>query len=558
MPREEGGAVVLPGAVGYTIAGGSTSGTESDSAQPAFDTYCLQDLEKALDSMFNNSSVGPFICRQLIQRLVTSNPSPAYLHRVVQKFNDDGTAQHVRGSMQAVITAILLDGEARSTALPAALASASGKQREPLLRLTGPARAFPSIATTGSYSQSGTNLLTVTTTTPHLLSTGNAVFLDFTGNTPTPFDNPSSQSYSVVAAPTTTSFTVNATGLQSAPYSQAANSNTIIINTTTLPAVGAKIFLQVMSGAATGGVYPVDAQTDSSHFTVTSSNAPASATSGTVYIPRLTAGEAVKNVGTPVTSTITVGTYGNHNLQVNDHVWLDFSASSGSGNTDAEFTVASIVDEDHFTIVVPNSTMKSESISTSILYPLLAPSLNRAGNVRFEESKYDVGYSEAYLLQTPLNSTTVFNFYFPDYKYPGSLAANNITVPEFQLTSDTNVVVLTNSIAGAILSSGNTNGLTSYRAGGGTITLDLSPYQTAAQTSAAGIPALVDKLSDLLTGGNLTPETRAAIINFASNSTTFPYNVPPNSNPPTATQMRDRVRAIVHLIVTSPEYAIQK
>ena len=129
--------------------------TESDSNQVAFDTYCLNDFDKAIDSMFNNSSVGPFICRQLIQRLVSSNPSSGYLYRVVQKFNDDGSAQHVRGNMQAVIKAILLDGEARSLTLPAAIANVSGKQREPLLRLTGPARAFPVVATTGTYSQSG-------------------------------------------------------------------------------------------------------------------------------------------------------------------------------------------------------------------------------------------------------------------------------------------------------------------------------------------------------------------------------------------------------------------
>ena len=138
--------------------------------------------------MFNNSSVGPFICRQLIQRLVSSNPSPGYLHRVVQKFNDDGSAQHVRGNMQAVIKAILLDGEARN---PAALTNTSGKQREHLLRLTGPARAFPITTSGGSYSQSGGNIMTITTTTPHLLAGGNAVSLDFTGNTPIPFYNPS-------------------------------------------------------------------------------------------------------------------------------------------------------------------------------------------------------------------------------------------------------------------------------------------------------------------------------------------------------------------------------
>ncbi|MDQ6654926.1 MAG: DUF1800 family protein, partial [Verrucomicrobiota bacterium] len=243
-----------------------------------------------------------------------------------------------------------------------------------------------------------------------------------------------------------------------------------------------------------------------------------------------------------------------HNLQVNDHVWLDIVAGSGTVNTDAEFTVTSIVDEDHFTIVVPNSTLTAETISTLNVYMLVPPPLTRSGNLRFETSKYDVGYSGNDLTQTPLNAPTVFNFFSPDYRFPGSLATNNVTTPEFQLTTDTNVVTLTNTIASAILSSSNANGLTSYRGGGGTITMDLSPYMTAAQTSNAAIPALVDRLGDLLTGGQLTADTKSTIVSFVANTTNLPYSSPT----PTATQMRDRVRAVVHLILISPEYAIQK
>ncbi len=554
--------VMIPAARGYSLTGAPVAGSEADPTQVAFDTYCLQDLEKALDNMFNNASVGPFVCRQLIQRLVTSNPSSGYLQRVVQTFNDDGSAQHVRGNMEAVIKAILLDGEARSTSLANSLANTSGKQREPLLRLTGPARAFPAVATAGTYSQSGSLPITVTTSTPHLLSSGNAIFLDFTGNTPIQFNNPTTQNYSVASVINANAFTINATGIQSAPYAQTSGSNTITVNTTVQPALGAKVYLQVFSGAATGGVYTVASLPDSSHFTVTTSDPAASDTTGVVYIPRQTAGEAVRNVGSPPTSTITISTVSNHNLQANDHVWVAFSPSAGSKNTDGEFVVASVVDEDHFTIVVPNSTMTSETISTSTIYMLVPPPLTRSGNVRFEASKYDVGYSESYLLQTPLNSPTVFNFYFPDYKFPGTLAANNVTTPEFQLTTDTNVVTLTNTIGGAILSSSNTNGLTSYRSGGGTITMDLSPYMTAAQTastssgSTTGTSALVDRLGDLLTGGQLTASTKSTILTFVNNTTNFPYTT--TGTGPTATQMRDRVRAIVHLILTSPEYAIQK
>lgn len=70
-----------------------------------------QDLEAALDNIFNHPNVGPFIGKQLIQHLVSSNPSPAYVARVASVFNDNGSG--VRGDLQAVIRAILLDPEAR-------------------------------------------------------------------------------------------------------------------------------------------------------------------------------------------------------------------------------------------------------------------------------------------------------------------------------------------------------------------------------------------------------------------------------------------------------------
>ena len=93
-------------------------------------------VKAALDTIFAHPNVPPFISRQLIQRLVTSNPSPAYINRVATAFADNG--QGVRGDMKAVIRAILLDSEART--LPTA--ATAGKLREPVLRLTGWARAF--------------------------------------------------------------------------------------------------------------------------------------------------------------------------------------------------------------------------------------------------------------------------------------------------------------------------------------------------------------------------------------------------------------------------------
>ncbi len=105
---------------------------------PAYQALPAQELDAAHDQLFNHPNVGPFICRQLIQRLVTSHPSRDYLYRVVQKFNDNGSG--VRGDMKAVIKAILLDYEARSTDVIAK--PAFGKQREPVLRVAAAARAF--------------------------------------------------------------------------------------------------------------------------------------------------------------------------------------------------------------------------------------------------------------------------------------------------------------------------------------------------------------------------------------------------------------------------------
>jgi len=95
-----------------------------------------QDLEFALDNIFNHPNVGPFVVKQLIKRLVTSNPSPGYVQRIAGVFNNDGSG--VRGNLQAVVRALLLDSEARSNTSSAAY----GKLREPVLRLSHLWRAF--------------------------------------------------------------------------------------------------------------------------------------------------------------------------------------------------------------------------------------------------------------------------------------------------------------------------------------------------------------------------------------------------------------------------------
>ena len=103
------------------------------------------DLALALDALFKHPNVGPFIGRQLIQRLVTSQPTPAYVARVAGVFNNNGSG--VRGDLAAVVRAILLDTEARN-APPAGF----GKLREPVLRVAHWMRALGATSASGTWA----------------------------------------------------------------------------------------------------------------------------------------------------------------------------------------------------------------------------------------------------------------------------------------------------------------------------------------------------------------------------------------------------------------------
>jgi uncharacterized protein (DUF1800 family) len=104
-------------------------------------------LKIALDTLFNHPNVAPFFGKQMIQRLVTSNPSPAYVARVASAFNNNGSG--VRGELKAVFAAVLLDDEARG---PAGLSQPGfGKLREPMLRMVQWGRSFGIASARGSW-----------------------------------------------------------------------------------------------------------------------------------------------------------------------------------------------------------------------------------------------------------------------------------------------------------------------------------------------------------------------------------------------------------------------
>lgn len=120
-----------------------------------------QELDNVLTIIFQHPNLPPFVAKQLIEKLVTSNPSPAYVQRVAQafingKFNSYGSG--ARGDMQATVAAILLDAEARRGDSPATTVADDGKLREPVVMTVGIARAFHATSDGSGFTNAGSNM----------------------------------------------------------------------------------------------------------------------------------------------------------------------------------------------------------------------------------------------------------------------------------------------------------------------------------------------------------------------------------------------------------------
>jgi uncharacterized protein (DUF1800 family) len=120
-----------------------------------------QELDSVLTIIFNHPNLPPFVCKQLIKKLVTSNPSPAYVQRAAQafasgKFNSYGTGK--RGDMQAALAAILLDAEARRGDSPTTADANDGKLREPIIMIVSIARAFHATTDGSGFENRGASM----------------------------------------------------------------------------------------------------------------------------------------------------------------------------------------------------------------------------------------------------------------------------------------------------------------------------------------------------------------------------------------------------------------
>ena len=135
---------ITPMTMTESVHQGSTSNSFLGTTIPA-GTTGAQSLQLILDALFNHSNTAPFVSKQMIQRLVSSNPSSGYVSRVAQVFANNGNG--VRGDLMAVTKAVLLDSEASQP-----VASSVGRIREPMLRLVQWARIFQVGSSTGVWN----------------------------------------------------------------------------------------------------------------------------------------------------------------------------------------------------------------------------------------------------------------------------------------------------------------------------------------------------------------------------------------------------------------------
>jgi hypothetical protein len=464
-------------------------------------------------------------------------------------------------------------------------------------------------------------------------------------------------------------FTVNATGWATGTYSIPANSNvcTVTMSSHWLQS-GNKVYMDFTSGTPNGSpidglVYTISHSSTTNNgdngnsFTITVGDISTLARTGNCMIPRFSPGSmtiASSGLPAPNDRRVTMRTNEDHHLAVGNQVQLNVFATQATPQpVDLVATVESVVDLKTWTFLVSSATTgwsNSQGNNSVYQFPLVPQPLIRSGTINSRSSTYQLGATDADLDQSPLNADTVFNFFLPDYKFPGLLASAGVTTPEFQLTAETGVVRQANYLYNGIFNPGTTNGYSSFASGNNSVALDYSRWIVGNATTDLGLGAainpalpwthnenvgrLIDHLIVLLTADQMStsaksvirdllglPITGISLGNPCTVTTARPHGyvtgqtvcvsgvtngsfsptlnststlrtitvtgantftvtgvnctAAPNStgltnahasqiaynqgsSTPSATQRRDRLRAILHLILTSPDFTIQR
>jgi uncharacterized protein (DUF1800 family) len=535
-----------------------------------FQALPMLELDAVHDQIFQHPNIGPFLCHQLIQRLVTSHPSPGYIYRVVSKFNDNGSG--VRGDLKAVIKAILLDHEARSVAL-ANSEETFGKQREPVLRVTQLARAFrPASSFAGTYVQDGGLIAVNTGAFTHRLSNNQKTLLGFSGAGVQSHD---SGDYTVInsPAPTANTFTVRTRDVVRGTWAIPADSAVLTVTTGANHGLttGQSGYLNFRTGGETliNGVYPVT-RTSDTVFTVAVTPDPL-ARSGAIDVAWLRGSYSQSYSSTTGVTTLTVTCGTLPGQVVGNKLTMSFiSSNTLSTPPNGVYTIATIsaTEPRRFTLT-PDSGIQSTLSGRSGTFNAAphTPLLDRSGDVTSGYSDWNVGNTDTALGQAPLGAPTVFNFFEPTYKFPGELADAGLTTPEFQISSDTNVIRQANFLFGGIYSSsssltsgGYSSGFSSFRDGAHDIMMDFSPWMgprttgTNYWTNNSNLRDLIREFSKLLMAGQMSQAMEDQIFNHVSTTSNVAYN----ATNPTDSERRNRIRGIIYFIAVSPEHAIQR
>jgi len=554
--------VVLPG---ITTAGGApinpyASHTTTQTSDPAYQALGDQELDAIHTQIFEHPNFGPFFCRQLIQRLVTSTPSRGYIYRVVSKFNNNGAG--VRGDMKAVIRAILLDYESRSAA--ASQAPGYGKQREPVIRVTQLVRAFrPANNFSGASNQAGGLITVDTSPTPHRLSANQKVLLGFTSA-----GVPSTDADYTVLSVSGSTFTIRTKDIHASTWTQTNQLVTVTTPSNHGFLAGQSVLLRFNTDSGpTSGIYTVTPAQELNKFTVTAASSTPNGTCDVgftrgIYSQRTTAGVA----------SLTVSCNTVQGLSVGQQMTVSFTPVTGQstipGSGSYTITSVSAADSRQYIITPDVGTLpvSASNLSGSFHAASSLMTMDRNGTAVSGYSDWNVGDTDTDLGQTPLRSPTVFNYFLPDYQHAGALATNGLITPEFQISSETNVIRQSNFLFGGIYSSSSsvtsgayTNGFSSFKAGGHDMMMDLSPWMgprtsgTDYRTNIANLRDLIQEFSKLLMAGRMSLALENEIYNFVSLTTNITYG-----SPPSEAERRNRVRAIVYFISVSPEHAIQR
>ncbi len=517
--------VVLPGLAKMTTGQpldpyASHSTTEINA--PAYQSLPAVELDAVHEQLFRHPNCAPFICRQLIQRFVTGTPSRGYLYRVVQKFENNGSG--VRGDMRAVMKAILLDYEARSST--AAAAQGFGKQREPVVRVTGVARAFPSPTNVpSSYTQVGSRI-DVSAGANHLYSSGQSVFLDFGASTAGDAGQPSDANYSIVSAPavTPTTFSVRVKSFEGdIEYTQANGITTFRdLDSSTndfVFAPGDSVHIEYLTGTPAVPVSGIDTveYRSGDQYTVIFAN------------PTTKRG----TYSSPINSTTMTVSITAHGYAVGSQIHLE--AVSGSPLPEiATYTIVSVPNANSFTVTTADAPTAARSGTIFATPPAdlvasttgdanlcrAADFANRSGPMDITYSDWNMDTTDTDLNQTPMQSPTVFNFFLPDYQFPGTLSSAGLITPEFELTSETSVIRQANTLYNGIFNDAlGQLGLSSFKSGARDIMIDLRPWMGTGPGSLAwahdnNLNALIDELNTRLMAGKLSS---TGANNYASN-----------------------------------------